>query len=378
MTDGAALLDRLAEDRTFVAAPSTTRVVFGAGTLAVLPEEVDRLGWSRVLVLCTPGQRALGERVAGLLGDRCAGVHAGAVMHVPVASVDAARTVLDAVSADGCVAVGGGSTTGLAKGVALAAGTPYLAVPTTYSGSEMTPVWRLTRDGVKTTGRDDRVRATTVVYDPQLSTGLPVPTSVTSGVNALAHAAEALYAPDASPLTDATATAGVQALLEALPRLVADPADAAGRAGALAAAWLCGCCLASTSMGLHHKLCHTLGGTFGLPHAETHTALLPYALAYNLPAAPFAARTLGAALGSGSPATALWELTGRLGAATSLGALGLQADDVPAVVDAALASPYANPRPLTAAGLTALLTAAVAGVDPAVLADDLPLEVPRP
>ena len=371
MTTGSSLLDRLAEGRSFTADASPTRVVFGAGVLATLPEELDRLGWSRVLVLSTPGQRRLAERVAGLIGDRCAGVHAGAVMHVPVAAVDDALAVVDGGRIDGCVAVGGGSTVGLAKAVALEAGTPYLAVPTTYSGSEMTPVWGLTRDGRKTTGRSDRVRASAVLDDPELSAGLPVQTSVTSGVNALAHAAEALYAPDASPLTDAMAAAGAQALLAALPRLVADPADADGRAGALAAAWLCGNCLAATTMGLHHKLAHTLGGTFDLPHAETHTALLPYTLAYNLPAAPYARATLAGVLGSETPATALWQRLRDLAAPTSLGELGLTADDVPTVVDAALANPYANPRPLTAAGLTALLSAAVAGEDPAVL--DTPL-----
>jgi maleylacetate reductase len=307
-----------------------------------------------------------------------AGVHAGAVVHVPVATVTEAVAVLGERGARACVAVGGGSTVGLAKGVALETGTPYLAVPTTYSGSEMTPVWGLTRDGVKTTGRDDAVRASTVVYDPELSTGLPVPVSVTSGLNALAHAAEALYAPDASPLTDAMATAGAATVLAALPRLLAEPGDADGRAGALAAGWLCGSCLAATTMGLHHKLCHTLGGALDLPHAEMHAALLPYSLAYNLPAAPQAAATLGGLLGSDTPATALWELTGRLGAPTSLGALGVTPADVPAVVQAALAAPYANPRPVTAPGLTALLTAAVAGADPAVLADDLLLEAARP
>jgi maleylacetate reductase len=367
VTTASPLLDRLAGTSGFAVAPSPTRVVFGAGTLPTLPAELAPLGWTRSLVLSTPGRRALGEQVAALLGDRGAGVHAGAVMHVPVASVDAAVRAVRAAGADSCVAVGGGSTTGLAKGIALETGTPWAAVPTTYSGSEMTPVWGLTRDGAKTTGRDDRVRASVVLYDPQLSAGLPVPTSVTSGVNALAHAAEALYAPDASPLTDAMATTGARALLDALPRLVADPRDPAARTAALAAAWMCGSCLAMTTTGLHHKLCHTLGGAFDLPHAETHTALLPYSLAYNLPAAPYARRTLGEELRSPTPATALWEWIARLGGPTALGDLGLSHDDVPAVVEAALTNPYANPRPLTAEGLTGLLHAAVAGTDPAAV-----------
>jgi maleylacetate reductase len=366
MTTIPPVLGRFAEIRPFVAAPAP-RVVFGAGTVHTLPEEVAQLGWSRVLVLSTPGQRGLGEQVAGLLGTRAAGLHAGAVMHVPVGSVTDAVAELTELRADACVAVGGGSTIGLAKGIARETGVPYLAVPTTYSGSEMTPVWGLTRDGVKTTGRSDAVRATAVVYDPLLSARLPVATSVTSGLNALAHAAEALYAPDASPLTDAMATAGAEALLGGLPRLLTDPADAAARSGLLAAAWLCGSCLAATTVGLHHKLCHILGGMFDLPHAETHAALLPYSLAHNLTAAPFAARTLAGVLGSDQPASALWQLNRRLGAPTSLGALGLSVADVPAVVAAALGSSYANPRPVTAEGLTALLTVAVAGTDPAAL-----------
>ncbi|WP_369137033.1 maleylacetate reductase [Modestobacter versicolor] len=365
MSSADPVLERFAAGRSFVAAP-VPRVVFGPGAVDQLPAEVGRLGWSRVLVLSTPGQRRLGERVAGLLGDRAAGVHAGAVQHVPVGSIAAAVAALR--GADACLAVGGGSTIGLAKAVARDAGVPYLAVPTTYSGSEMTPVWGVTSDGVKTTGRSDAVRASTVVYDPQLTTGLPVATSVTSGLNAVAHAAEALYAPDATPLTDAMAASATEAMLAALPRLVEDPADAAARGAALTAAWLCGCCLAATTMALHHKLCHTLGGAFGLPHAETHAALFPYSLAFNLPAAPFAHRTLAAALSSDAPATALWQLARRLGAPTALAALGLSAADVPEIVATVLGSPYANPRPLTGDRLTALLEAAVAGVDPAALA----------
>jgi maleylacetate reductase len=333
MTTVPPVLGRFAETRSFVAAPAP-RVVFGAGTVHTLPEEVAQLGWSRVLVLSTPGQRGLGEQVAGLLGTRAAGLHAGAVMHVPVGSVADAVAELTELRADACVAVGGGSTIGLAKGIARETGVSYLAVPTTYSGSEMTPVWGLTRDGVKTTGRSDAVRATTVVYDPLLSARLPVATSVTSGLNALAHAAEALYAPDASPLTDAMATAGAEALLGGLPRLLTDPADAAARSGLLAAAWLCGSCLAATTVGLHHKLCHTLGGMFDLPHAETHSAVLPQATARNAPTVPGPAARLAAALGADDLATGIFDLAERAGSPTSLRALGLREQDLDGAADA--------------------------------------------
>ncbi|MBW8822327.1 MAG: maleylacetate reductase, partial [Streptomyces sp.] len=236
--------------------------------------------------------------------------------------------------------------------------------PSTYSGSEMTPVWGLTEGGVKRTGRDPKVQPRSVVYDPDLTVSLPVPLTVTSGINALAHAVEALYAPDTSPLIALMAEDGVRAMTEALPRLATDPVDMAARAQALYAAWLCGSCLGSTTMGLHHKLCHVLGGSHGLPHAETHTVVLPYALAYNAPAIPEALTVLKRALGTDDPPHALWQLAGRLGAPRSLAALGLKEADVAEAAVQVAGQPYANPRPVTEEGVREVLQAAYEGRRP--------------
>src|SRR3569833_2164605 len=230
----------------------------------------------------------------------------------------------------------------------------------------MTPIWGLTEAAEKRTGRDRRVLPRSVLYDPVLTVTLPAGLSAASGMNAIAHAVEGLYAPDASPIVSLMAEEGVRALAAALPRVVADGADLDARTEAQYGAWLCGAVLGATPMSLHHKLCHTLGGTLDLPHAQTHTVVLPHTLAYNQPAAPEAVASLSRALGGRpDPAQALWELTGRLGAARSLRELGMAEQDIPRIVELALASPYANPRPLTHAGIESLLRTAWAGGPPA-------------
>ncbi|MFI6549338.1 maleylacetate reductase [Streptomyces prunicolor] len=341
------------------------RVVFGAGVLAKLPAEIDRLGLRRVLVLSSPEQRDTGRLVADVLGDQTAGVLAEARMHVPVEVADRARDLAAELRADGCVAVGGGSAVGLGKAIALKHGLPLVAVPTTYAGSEMTPVWGLTENGVKRTGRDERVLPRTVVYDPELTLTLPAELSATSGLNAMAHAVEGLYAPDATPVVSLMAEEGVRALAAALPRIAADGGDIVARAEAQYGAWLCGAVLGATTMSLHHKLCHTLGGTLDLPHAQTHTVILPHSLAYNAGSAPRAIAALSRALdASPDPSRALWELAGRLGAPRSLRALGMAREDIPRIVELAIANPYANPRPVTAEAVEALLRAAWEGEPP--------------
>ncbi|MFH8496048.1 maleylacetate reductase [Streptomyces coeruleorubidus] len=341
------------------------RVVFRPGAaVTATPGEAARLGLRRLLVVCGSRGEAVARAVADALGDTCVGVHAEARMHVPVEDADRAVAAVRAAGADGCVAVGGGSAIGLGKAIALRTGLPLIAVPSTYSGSEMTPVWGLTEHGTKRTGRDPVVQPRSVVYDPTLTLTLPVPLTVTSGVNALAHAVEALYAPDTSPLISVMAEEGVRAMAEALPRLAADPEDLDARSRALYAAWLCGTCLGSTTMGLHHKVCHVLGGTFRLPHAETHTVVLPYVLAHNAPAAPHALAVLRRALGADDAPRALWELAGRLGAPRSLAELGLAEGDVTPAADRVAGEPYANPRPVTADEVRAVLRAAYEGGPP--------------
>jgi maleylacetate reductase len=350
--------------RAFTHRAQATRVRFGPGALTHLADEVDDVGLARVLVICGPTHEALGRRAADLLGDRAVAVLPEARMHVPAEVARHSVEVAGSTGADGCVAVGGGSAIGLGKAVALELGLPVVAVPTTYAGSEMTPVWGLTEDGVKRTGRDPRVQPVAVVYDPELTLALPLDLTVTSGLNAVAHAVEGLYAPDRSPVTALMAQEGVRAFATALPALAVDGIDLDARGEALYAAWLCGAVLGSTTMGLHHKLCHVLGGTLGLPHAATHTVVLPHVLAFNAPAAPEATAALARALGADDPARALWDLAGRLGSPRSLRELGMAEGDIGRVVDLAVASPYANPRPVDAGDVEAVLRAAWAGVAP--------------
>jgi maleylacetate reductase len=287
-----------------------------------------------------------------------------------------ARDLARELGADGCVAVGGGSAVGLGKAIALEHGLPVIAVPTTYAGSEMTPVWGLTEGGQKRTGRDIRVLPKSVLYDPEMTLTLPAQMSATSGMNAIAHAVEGLYAPDASPIISLMAEEGTRALVKALPRVVADGRDLEARGEAQYGAWLCGAVLAATTMSLHHKLCHTLGGTLDLPHAQTHTVVLPHALAYNQPAAPGAVAALSRALGGvPDPARELWELAHRLGAPRSLAELGMKESDIPRIAELAVANPYANPRPVTRDGIESLLRAAWAGDPPATAVQH---EVPAP
>jgi maleylacetate reductase len=341
------------------------RVVFGAGARTRLPEEIDRLGLHKLLVVCTPQQADLAAELRSPLADKIAELHPHAKMHVPVAEATKAVARSQEIGADGCLAIGGGSAIGLAKAIAKDTGLPIVALPTTYAGSEMTPIWGLSDAGRKTTGRDPRVLPSTVVYDPQLTVTLPPALSVTSGMNALAHSAEALYAPDGSPITALLAAESARAIAGALPRVVDDPRDLDARSDALYGAWLAGSVLGTTTMSLHHKLCHILGGTFDLPHAETHTAVLPHVLAVNLPAAPQAKTALETALGTADPAGHLFRLAQNLGAEMSLEALGLPEEGLETIVAQALAAPYANPTPVTEADLHHILGNALAGTAPA-------------
>ena len=219
-------------------------------------------------------------------------------MHTPVEVTELALAAMKDCDADCIVSLGGGSTTGLGKALALRTGVNQLCIPTTYAGSEMTPILGETKDGLKTTVRTNDVLPETVIYDVDLTLSLPPALAATSGINAIAHAVEALYARDTNPVISLMAEEGIRALARALPAIVAKPDDREARSDALYGAWLCGVCLGTVGMALHHKLCHTLGGTFDLPHAETHTIVLPHALAYNAPAVPEAAARIARAIGA--------------------------------------------------------------------------------
>lgn len=332
--------------------------------MAQLQAEFEALQVRRALVICTPEQEPIARAVADALADQCCGVFPGAVMHVPIEVARKARAYASEIGADSIVAVGGGSTIGLGKAIALESSMPILAIPTTYAGSEMTPIYGLTENGEKKTGRSLKVLPRVVLYDPLLTLKLPIRMSATSGINAIAHCVEALYADNANPITSMMAEDGIRSLARSLPRVADNPEDIEARSDCLYGAWLAGSVLGATSVALHHKLCHTLGGMLNLPHAETHTIILPHAVAYNATAAPQAVARVARALAVTDAAQGLFDLAARLGVPLSLKALGVQAKDMDRVVDAALAAPYPNPRPLEREAIRALLENAYCGHRP--------------
>ena len=345
----------------FVYTGLPTRVVFGSGTMAQLGAELDRLGCRRAFLLAGRRHRATAEAAAD---GRVAGVFEDAAMHTPVEVTERALSMLRAIGADCTIAVGGGSAVGLGKAIALRTDLPQIVVPTSYAGSEMTPILGQTENGRKTTQRSAKILPETVIYDVDLTLSLPPALSVTSGINAMAHAVEALYAQARNPVTSLMAEEGIRALGRSLPRIVADPADVDARSDALYGAWLCGICLGAVGMALHHKLCHVLGGSFGLPHAETHSAILPHVVAYNAPAAPDAAARIAAALGTPDAVHGLYELAVGLGAPCALKDLGMPESGIDEVAHLSMKESYWNPRPFDAEAIRKLVGRVWAGLPP--------------
>jgi maleylacetate reductase len=349
----------------FIVEWSRTRVVFGAGSLERLGAELDTLGLApalheirRALLVTTPRRDATIDNVRDELGARLAGTCDFAAMHVPADRVQRAVAEVDRLRPDVLVAVGGGSAIGLAKAVARERPLPIVAVPTTYAGSEMTSIWGITTGDTKTTGRDPAVGPRLVIYDPVLTLSLPPHTSAASGMNAMAHAVEAMYASNASPIASAAAAEAIRTLARALPSVMAAPRDLDARTLALRGAHAAAMALELAPMGLHHKLCHVLGG-FGLPHAETHAALLPYVAAFNAPAAPEAMARIAGALGAADAASGLRALNDTLGLTMSLAALGLKQADVERAARAVGAATFPNPRAATPDAVRQLLLEAL-------------------
>jgi alcohol dehydrogenase class IV len=347
---------------TYTGLPS--RVLFGDATRTRLLAEAERLGMTRALVLTTPQQSDMGTTVLEQLGSAGVEHFPGATMHTPVAVT---RNVLEVVKRsriDGVVSVGGGSTIGLGKAIAWHTDLPQLVLPTTYAGSEMTPILGQTDKGEKTTLRDLRVLPETVIYDVDMTLSLPAKISGVSGINAIAHAVEALYAEDGNPVISMIAEEGIRALYRALPVIATTPGDRDARSSALYGAWLCAVCLGSTGVALHHKLCHVLGGSFDLPHAPTHAIVLPHALAHNASAIPEAMPALRRALDSETPATALFDLLETVGAHKALHDLGMPESGIEKATSLTLKNPYWNPRPLEEAAIRETLKAAWSGERP--------------
>jgi maleylacetate reductase len=340
------------------------RVTFatGAGGEA-LRAEVTGLGARRVMAISGRSGRTVAER---LLADvPVVRWHDEVTMHVPVAVAERARAAALDAGADLLVSVGGGSATGLAKAVALTSGLPVVAVPTTYAGSEATDVWGLTQDGRKTTGRSARVLPRAVVYDAALTISLPVDQSVASGMNAMAHCVDSLWAPGRDPINAALAGEGIRALRVGLPKVVAGPADVVGREEVLYGAHLAAVAFASAGSGLHHRICHVLGGMFDLPHAQTHAIVLPHVLALNAPHAPDAEERVAAGLASPDAVSGLCALAEELGAPRALRDVGMPAHGIDAATEAVVAAaPPDNPAPVTVDAVRGLLQRAWEGAAP--------------
>ncbi len=332
-----------------------TTVVFGTGALSDLPDLLAEAGARRLALLDGLPHAGPADRVAALLGP-------GRVLrlrveqqHVPSGLAERARAAVEAGGVDWLVALGGGSTLGVAKAVAHATGLPIAAVPTTYAGSEMTPIWGITEDAHKRVSRDPWVLPRLVVYDPELTVGLPSRASGASGINAVAHCVEAFWTPRRTPVTDAVATEGLLLLARELPRVVRHPGDLAARGGVLRGAWLAGLALAGAGTALHHRICHVLGGTFGLPHADVHACVLPAVVEHVAAAVPDALARVGRALDTADAVAGLRALCGDVGAPTSLTELGLTGADAARAAELVVAEGPTAPVPVTVAGVAAIL-----------------------
>ncbi len=343
---------------------SGQRVRFGTGIRRAAGEELEKLGARRALVLSTPHQSQMAMELATDLGEQAAGIFTMAAMHTPVSTTQDALSHAKLVGADSVVAVGGGSTIGLGKALALRTNMPQIAVPTTYAGSEATPILGQTENGIKTTLTDAKVLPDVILYDPELIASLPLGMTVNSSLNAMAHAVEALYAQDRNADSTALAVEGLDAFVNGLPGVINELNDLAAREATLRGAWACGTVLGQVGMALHHKLCHTVGGSFDLPHAETHAIILPHATHYNAAAVPQLLAPISDLLGEEEPGVALWSFAKRMSAPLALRDLGMKESQIEQAVEIALQRPYWNPREVTAEGLRHLLRNAWAGQPP--------------
>lgn len=348
---------------SFIYSANPARIIFGPGSLTQLADEVQLLGCSHALVLSTPSRRAEAERLNQQLGTLGAGVFSEAAMHTPIAITERAMQAYAAMGADCVVAMGGGSTVGLGKAIAYRNNAPQLVIATTYAGSEVTAILGQTENGVKTTVKHQSILPEVVIYDAELTLGLPVSTSVTSALNAMAHAVEGLYAQERNPITSLMAVEGIRVLQQALPLIVEQPNAIEARHNALYGAWLCGTVLGTVGMALHHKLCHTLGGSFNLAHAETHAIMLPHTAAYNAQAAADELAPITELFG-GNLGGGLYDFAQRLGAPLALKELGLAEADLDKAADLAVQNPYWNPQPIERDAVRALLQRAWNGIRP--------------
>ncbi|KIC21498.1 maleylacetate reductase [Leisingera sp. ANG-Vp] len=349
---------------SFQARTTAVKVRFGAGSRTSAADEIRELGCSRALILSTPHQSGDAMQMAELIGDLAGGIYTKATMHTPVSVTEDALQHVDSIQADCLVSLGGGSTIGLGKAIAYRTGLPQVVIPTTYAGSEATPILGQTENGVKTTVSHPSIQPEVIIYDAELVSTLPVPMTVTSALNAMAHAAEALYSQTRNPISTMLAAEGLKAFKNALPRVLETPDDLDARGETLYGAWLCGTVLGQVGMALHHKLCHTLGGTLDLPHAETHSIILPHAIAFNARAVPEQLQPVCDIFGGTDAGQALYDFALSLNAPTALKDLGVSEADLDRAAELAATNPYWNPQPVEEAAIRALLQTAWAGSPP--------------
>jgi len=343
------------------------RVVFGAGSRRSLASEAEALGAQRILIIADQATGALASEVIAILGGLVAGRFDEVVQHVPAHLARAAAAQAREVGADTVLTIGGGSATGFGKAVVLEAGIRQIAVPTTYAGSEMTAIWGLSDGDRKQVGVDAAAKPALVVYDPELTLTLPAGIAGPSGMNALAHAVEALYGPGANPFISFIALESIRVMYRGLPAVVAEPHDLAARTDVLYGAYLGGVVLGTGGTALHHKACHVLGGMFNLDHGGMNAAVLGHALAYNAPAIGEIINNIAAVIDVAArevPA-AFFDLAGAIGAPTSLEALGMPADGLDEAARRVVIEAAANVRPPTEDGIRQMLDDAFSGRRPA-------------
>ena len=339
-------------------------IIFGTGALKRLPEELVNLGYTRALVLSTPDQANQGQSIVTLLGGLAVGIFDQAQMHVPASTVAQAIERVEVLKADCTVSIGGGSTTGLGKALALKLGLPNIVIPTSYAGSEMTNIWGITENDRKVTGRDNSVVPTLTIYDPELTLTLPAKFAGPSGLNAMAQAVVNVAAGHVNPIVQLMAIEAVRSLAHSLPIVIAEPENMEARAEALYGACLAGGSLGTGTTSLHHRLCHTFGGIFNTPHAETHTILLPHCVAYNAAATVTGTQKLADAMGVENAAVGIFELAKTLGAPTALRDIGIREIDLDKAAAVATETPVNNPEPVTKERVRELLQRAWAGEIP--------------
>ena len=348
----------------FEAQTAAVRVCFAPGIRHRLVDEVTRIGCSKALILSTPPQADSAMKTAETLGTKAAGVFTKAAMHTPIDVTSEALAHAETVGADCIIAIGGGSTIGLGKAIAYQTDLPQIVIPTTYAGSEATAILGQTEHGVKTTVTDPKIQPEIILYDAELIATLPIDMTVSSALNAMAHAAEALYAENRNPVSTMIAIEGLRAFAEGLPKVIEDPNNLDARGKTLYGAWLCGTVLGQVGMALHHKLCHTLGGSFDLPHAQTHAIILPHTLAFNSQAVPELLQPVCEIFGGNNAGISMYDFARQMNAPMRLKDIGLAENDLEKAADIATQKPYWNPQPVEREAVKKLLQAAWSGEKP--------------